>query len=105
MEFIEIKNKNVRKLQGRWGSVFEIIRSKYHKDIYFLSTRNGVGLLKRDNDQWINDGYIPNISEKIYHTVEEDSITLWLEIATEGVSYEVKLLSGKQIQLSKQSIK
>lgn len=100
----EIKDKQARKIPGSWNSVFEIRPSKYHSNLILLATRNGVGLLYRQNNQWFAEGYVPNISEKVYHVVEKDSITLWLETATEG-TIKLEMLSGPNVKLSKQFVK
>lgn len=100
----DISENKVQKIQGAWGSVFEILPSKYHTNLFFLSTRDGVGLLRREGDRWVSEGYVPNVSEKIYHIVEKDSITLWLETDKEGV-IRVELLSGSQVPISQQSVR
>jgi PAS domain S-box-containing protein len=100
----EIEKHKLNKVKGPWASVFEILPSRFHRDLFFLSGRNGVALLKRNGDKWINEGHIPQVTEKVYHVVEEDSITLWLEIANEGV-VRVEMLSGSKVPLSKQSVR
>ncbi|MEJ2613813.1 MAG: SpoIIE family protein phosphatase [Ignavibacteriaceae bacterium] len=100
----EIKDKRASKIPGLWNSVFEILPSKYHSNLFILSTRNGVGLLYRRNNQWFAEGYIPNLAQKIYHAVEKDSITLWLETATKG-TIKLEMLSGSNVKLSKQSVR
>lgn len=80
-----IRNKRAERVDGSWGSVFEISASRFQPAVFYLATRNGVGLMKLENNRWINLGYLPGIEEKIYHIVEEDSRKLWLETASEGV--------------------
>lgn len=81
----QITGSRSAKIKGKWSSVFEIVPSKFYPGYFYLAERNGVGLLKLEQGRWVSKGFLPGISEKIYHVVETDSETLWLETAGEGV--------------------
>jgi len=99
----EIRENRARQIPGSWASVFEILTSRYHENLFFLAERTGVGLLKRNGGVWIAENHIPVLDEKVYHLVEEAPNILWAESANDEV-IRVEMLSESKFPFSTPSI-
>jgi signal transduction histidine kinase len=72
--------KSIIKTPTRYYStakIFDLIASSYHPGRYFIGTYRGLKVIRKENDQWIDEGLIGDDRTQIYKLVEEQDGSLW----------------------------
>ncbi|NIS38116.1 hypothetical protein GWN26_05330, partial [Candidatus Saccharibacteria bacterium] len=63
---------------GSWHTVFALRQSKTDPDLVYVASRQGIGLLKRSQGNWHSQGWVKDLSNKIFDIVEDQNGSLWL---------------------------
>lgn len=76
---------------------YSLIKSRMEHDVVFSGLNNGVSVMSKKGDQWVDHGRIRNVELEISDIAETDRGDLWLGTFSEGAySLKFPLIDGKR---------